>query len=85
MNFYRIVIGSALWETVYMPKKKTTKPKTSLSKRTPNQAVHTAAKALKKQGNRIQQIFGDNQLKDLEERSKEDFSQAADRIVKKYY
>jgi hypothetical protein len=74
-------IGHGLWETVGMSKTKTPKPKTSLTKRTPDQAAHTAAKKRKQQADRAQQTFIDNLVGDLERRTTEDFSQATGRIA----
>jgi hypothetical protein len=63
-----------------MPKKKTIKPRLP-KKRTPLQEAHREAKERKKQGKRTRQMFSDNLLEELEERSKEDFSLADARTV----
>ncbi|HJT53157.1 MAG TPA: hypothetical protein VJ848_04860 [Candidatus Angelobacter sp.] len=60
-----------------MPKKKTAKlPK----KRTPNQAVHKAAKERKQQAQRVRIKY--EMENDRESRSREDVNQAAARILR---
>jgi hypothetical protein len=60
-----------------MPKKKAPKlPK----KRTPNQAVHKAAKESKRRGQKIRAEY--ELANDRESRSREDVNQAAARIVR---
>jgi hypothetical protein len=64
-----------------MAKKK--KPTSTLLKaKTPDREANEATKLRKKQGKRVRQTFNRDHLAEAETASKEDFSQAAARIVR---
>jgi len=76
-----VAIGSGLWETVRMAKQKKTTTKLPKAK-TPDREANEAKQLRKQQGKDMLHKFNRDHFEEAERAGKEDFSQAAARIVR---